>query len=472
MTHPLLTVRGLSVHAPTGPLLQPLSFSLEAGECLVLMGESGAGKSLLAQAIMGALPPGLRAAGEVVLDGVASAAADGTARRPAWGRRLALLPQEPAVALSPLMRLRAQLAEVHACVRGTGWDAADRLADDALDRVGLGAARARLPSELSGGMAQRAAAAIATAGGARVVLADEPTKGLDAHWRDAAVRTMRDGAAQGQALVVITHDVAVAKQLGGRILVLRQGEVVESGDTHTVLQSPAHPFTRELLAADPSAWHRHAGAVRPDAPPLIEVHGVSKRWQGPPVFDQVDLCVREGQRLALVGPSGGGKSTLGQILLGLLPPDTGRVVRHRAAAGTACQKLYQDPVKAFPPTQPLRDHLREVMRRHGGQWTTVSTWLARVGLDESLLHRPATQVSGGELQRLALVRALLARPRFVFADEPTSRLDPLTQQATVRGLVDALDELGAAMLLVTHDEALAGALSERVLSLRDGRLSA
>ena len=187
MNQALLEVRGLSVHvaaSPT-PLLQTLDFALAAGECLTLVGESGAGKSLLAQAVMGALPAGLLAQGQVVINGQTSAAQAGVQRRALWGRQVALLPQEPWLALDPTMRVGSQLAESHAWVRrlAGGWRAARAAAAADLQALGLPDAAALLPGQLSGGMAQRVAFAAALAGGAQLLLVDEPTKGLDAALR-------------------------------------------------------------------------------------------------------------------------------------------------------------------------------------------------------------------------------------------------------------------------------------------------
>ena len=215
----LLGVDGLSVHVGTLALLRDVSFKLHAGEVLTLLGESGAGKSLLVQAVMGNLPAALRASGSVTLNGVVSQASDHHARRPRWGRSIACLPQEPALALDPLRRVLPQVVEVHQLVRGTNRVAATAAGEADLHVLGLSAAGSLYPWQLSGGMAQRAAAAIALAGGAGVLLADEPTKGLDAHWRAHTVAMLQSVQRAGGALVVVTHDLRVAEALGGQLIV-------------------------------------------------------------------------------------------------------------------------------------------------------------------------------------------------------------------------------------------------------------
>lgn len=454
----LLSVEGLSVQVGAQPLLRDVSFALGPGEALTLLGESGAGKSLLAQAVMGNLPGALRAGGTVTVAGARSRAQDLSARRHLWGRTLALLPQEPALALDPLMRIAPQLRETHALVRGADASAAGDAAGRDLEAAGLAHAARQYPWQLSGGMAQRAAAAVARAGGARVLLADEPTKGLDAHWRDRTVDTLRQVQRDGGCVVVITHDLRVARALGGRLIVLRAGEVVEQGDTHAVLSSPRHAFTRRLVDADPARWPRRPAAARGES--VLTARGLARRFGDRTLFAGVDLDLRRGDRLVVRGASGTGKSTLGNVLLGLLPPDAGEVRRSVGLPPTALQKLYQDPAMSFAPTATLERSLRDAAGRHGAAWTAVLSRLERLGVLPALLARRPGEVSGGELQRIALARVLVARPALLFADEPTSRLDPVSQQEAMTVLLDAVDECGAALLLVTHDDDLADAVGQ------------
>uniref|UniRef100_UPI000D348D27 ABC transporter ATP-binding protein n=1 Tax=unclassified Variovorax TaxID=663243 RepID=UPI000D348D27 len=466
----LLAVDSLGVHAGARALLRGVSFSLRPGEVLTLLGESGAGKSLLAQVVMGNLPAALRASGTVTLDGAVTRAGDTRARRVHWGRALALLPQEPALALDPLMRIAPQLHESHALVRGAAFEAAQAAARADLARAGLADAARQYPWQLSGGMAQRAAAAVACAGGARILLADEPTKGLDAHWRDHTVAMLRQVQQGGGCVVVITHDLRVARSLGGQLIVLRAGEVVEQGGTAEVLANPRHAFTRRLLEADPAHWRRRpaapAGAGAGGA--LLTATGLSKRFGERALFENLDLQVRAGERFVVQGPSGTGKSTLGNVLLGLLPADRGVVRRAPGLAPTAFQKLYQDPAGSFAPRISLERSLRDAAALHRCAWPGVLRQLERLGVPAGLLARRPAQVSGGELQRVALARVLAVQPAWVFADEPTSRLDPVSQQEAMAAMLDVLDERGAALMLVTHDDDIAEAVATHRWHLAPG----
>lgn len=449
----LLSATDIAVHDGKLRLVAPISLTLRPGEPLIVLGETGSGKSLLAQAIMGTLPATLSATGTVNLGGRQLRASDHAAFRSLWGREIAVLPQEPWLALDPLMRAAPQVAEAAHLVRGLRLDDARRQARADLAALGLDAAAQRYPFELSGGMAQRVAIAAARAGGARIVIADEPTKGLDASRRDDVATLLLGAMAEHGGLLVITHDLALARRIGGRVLVLREGEMVESGPVAQVFAAPAAAYTCALIAADPENWApRRRDTLH--APAVLAAEGLSLSRGGSRLFDRLDLTVHAGRILGVVGPSGCGKSSLGDALLGLLRPDEGRVSRAPGLAPTALQKLYQDPVAAFPARRSLAATLRDVARLHREPPARIDTLLARLRLDPALLARRPAEVSGGELQRVALVRAMLARPRFIFADEPTSRLDPLTQREVIGFLTDLVDSEELAVALVSHDPAL------------------
>lgn len=458
-----LEVVDLDVTSDGRHLVRSADLSLRPGGVLVILGESGSGKSLLAHAIMGTLPPELGWRGRIAVGGIDFGALDPARRRAQWGRAIALLPQEPWTALDPLMRVESQIAEVHALVGGAGWTKARGRARAALETFGLADSAGRFPFQLSGGMAQRAAVAVTLAGGARLLIADEPTKGLDAGRRDDVADMLAAQARSGAAVVVITHDIGFARRLGGDVAIMLESEIVETGPSAEVLSAPRHDYTKRLLAADPAGWTAHRPS--PSAEVVVEVRDLAVARGGRRLFEGLDMTVAPGEIVAASGPSGCGKTTLGNVMLGLLPPLEGRIRRAGGVALHRFQKLYQDPVAAFAPRSTLGAALDDVCRLHGLAPGAAAPLLARLRIQPDLLRRRADQVSGGELQRIALARALLVDPVFVFADEPTSRLDPVIQTEVMELLRELVDERRMAVLMVTHDDALAAGMTRKRVAL-------
>lgn len=315
---------------------------------------------------------------------------------------------------------------------------------------------------LSGGMAQRAAFAATRASGGRLVLVDEPTKGLDATLRDSLVELLQGVLAEGGALFTITHDVHVARALGGTVAVMLDGRIVERGPATQVLSAPAHDYTRRLLAAEPERWPPRTPA--PIGAPVVTATGLAKSFGTHRVFADIAVTLHAGERLAITGPSGSGKTTLGNVLLGLVAADRGGITRRPGRPTWKYQKLYQDPVAAFAPRATIRQSLADVIALHHLDWGTVDAYMQRLRLAPDLFDRRPDQVSGGELQRFALARVLLLEPDVIFADEPTSRLDPISQQETIDVLVHEAARAGAALMLVTHDPAIAANVGQQVLA--------
>lgn len=449
-------------------LLQECSFQLLPGQRLTLVGESGAGKSLLAQAIMGTLPHTLCVRGAITVNGLNTHGLR-SATQPLWGRHLMMLPQEPWTALSPLMRLPSQVAEAARYGAGKAWAPARARARQLLHMLGLDMHMPPWLHQISGGMAQRVGVACASAAEARLLIADEPTKGLDPGASAQVAELLMRAQDNGQALLTITHDLELASQLGGQLMVLQQGQVVEQGEAHQVLKHPQHPYTRALLAAQPKHWHRAELPEPRGGAPVIQAQGVSKSQGGRVLFEGLNLSLAPGEIVAISGPSGCGKTTLGNLLLGLTQANAGQVTRLAQLPHWKFQKLYQDPPAAFSPHRHLGAALEDVRQRHELPPFDQAHWLQALGLKPDVLLRLPHEVSGGELQRLSLMRLMILQPAFIFADEPSSRLDPITQQNTVSVLCECAAQQGCSVLLVSHDAHLAQRSSHRHLALLDLR---
>lgn len=461
----LLDVANATVCTLTGTLVEPVSLTLHAGRAFTILGETGSGKSLLAQAIMGILPDGLTAQGKATIDNIAVDLAIPSGHRALWGRKVSILPQEPWLALDPTMRAGRQIAEGHRFVGGLTAAHAVTAAGADLTALGVGDAEQKLPGELSGGMAQRVAFAAARAGGARIVIADEPTKGLDVARRDDVIALLMKEIEAGGSVLTITHDLALARQIGGDLAVMVNGRIVEQGEASSILTNPTHEYTRRLIAADPERWQTNSSRASTVGDPILTARSITKSRGGQRLFEGLDVEIRAGEIIGVTGQSGSGKSTLGDILLGLLPPDEGSVNRPAGVARTRYQKIYQDPPSAFPAKIRIGTSLDDLVRLHRLDPARVTPLMERLRLSKALLERRPNEVSGGELQRFALLRTLLLNPVFLFADEPTSRLDLITQQETIELLTELAREQNCALLIVSHDPALIGKICDRSLMI-------
>lgn len=503
-----LSLRALQVHAGARRLLGPLDLSLDAGRCLGVVGESGSGKSLTALSLLGLLPAGLRATGTLHHDGDAIVLGPRIAPAHAAlrGRVLGWVPQDPLAALHPLRTVGAQLRET---LRAHGQP--DSRARELLARVQLPdpeAALRRHPHQFSGGQRQRVAIALALCAAPRFLIADEPTSALDARIArevlDLLDRLRRE---DGLGLLLISHDLPLVGVHADEVLVLRRGEVVERGATGEVFARPAHAYTRELIEADrltvgevmssqtaaPPTGHSTASdasvtAPRPGEPPLLRATGMTVHYpRAPrPALDGVDLVLRRGEGLALLGESGSGKSTLGRAVLRLLHGAQGRVwlgdVELTALSGAALRAarrrvgvVFQDPYASLDPRMRVADIVAEPMRIHGIGDAAARTAKARalldaVGLDPDMATRWPHQFSGGQRQRIAIARALAVDPELLVCDEAVSALDAHHRRGVLELLVRLKRERGLALLFVTHDLAAAAAVAERIAVLEAGKL--
>lgn len=517
----LVRVEGLRVSFPgqPRPAVDGVSLSVAPGECVALVGESGSGKSVTARALIGLAGARARVSARELT--VAGADATGFGERQ-WrsvrGRHIAMVFQDALVALDPLRTVGAEIAEAARLHGAVGPEGTEAHVVDLLTRAGVPepeARRAQYPHQLSGGLRQRALIASALAADPPLLVADEPTTALDAIVQAQILRLLGRLTESGRGLLLISHDLAAVAQLADRILVMRQGAVVESGPAERLLTNPLHPYTRMLLDAVPGTGGHGRPVPAPKAQSTVPaparqarpVHAVPRGTartgpghdrvertvlegrdltksygpEGRRALDGVSFTLRAGEALGVVGESGSGKTTLARVALGLVRPDAGEVLLHgrpwsapaerdRRPHRAAVQFVQQDPYASADPRFTVARVLGEALPglRRSARAERGAELLRQVGLPADLLSRRPHQLSGGQRQRVAIARALAPGPEVLVCDEPVSALDASVQAQVLRLLDRLRRETGVALLFITHDLAVVREVTERVLIMRHG----
>jgi len=487
----LLEMRNLRVEAAgkTGvvELVRGVNLTLRRGEVLGLIGESGAGKSTIGLAALAYARGGCRiSGGEVLLEGLDLLALPGSALRNFRGGRVAYVAQSAAAAFNPSRRIIDQYVEA---ARLHGRNDTANIRREAISRyrslrlpdpetIGQ-----RYPHELSGGQLQRAMVAMAMAASPDLIVFDEPTTALDVTTQREVLIAIRDLISQEHiGGLFISHDLAVVSQMADRIMVLRNGVVVEEGESQELMANPREAYTRALLSA--LSHHRRSHDTSEavlDVRALDAGYGAAVR-----ILQEVDLRVARGSVTAIVGESGSGKSTLARVIAGLLTPQAGSITfegkplphtlgRRDRESLWRIQYVHQNPDAALNPSHTVQELLeRVVVLRDGLRGSQlrerIRELLAMTELGEQLLPRRPSQLSGGQKQRVCIARAIAARPSLLICDEVTSSLDPLV----ARGIIDLLGklqaELGVSYMFITHDLSIVESIADEVVVMHKGRV--
>ena len=500
----LLEIENLSLSIGGTSILKGIDLSIEAGQVMGLMGESGSGKSLTALTVMKLLPHGARASGRVTFDGIDILAAPEAAMCRLRGDEIGMVFQEPMTALNPVKTIGEQVAEGIRWHTGASRADAEARARAMLDRVGLPERKfplTRYPHELSGGQRQRVVIAIACALKPKLLIADEPTTALDVVLQKQILELLRELVDENQmSLLLISHDLAVVAETTDQVTIIRHGMVMEAGDTSRTLTVQAHPYTKQLAEASAHvpARAKHAETPSGREPPLLDVRNVVREYpvrrgslfSRPRPFRAVDgvtFSLHAGQTMALVGRSGCGKSTLARLILALDPPTAGTIHflgeeiggRSEEALRPArrnMQVVFQDPFGSFNPrhkverlvAEPLyllEEKLKEAQRRE-----RVAEALEQVGLSPSDMGKYPHEFSGGQRQRLSIARAIITKPKLIVADEPVSALDVSIRAQILDLFADLNERLNVAYLFITHDLTVARAITDTVMVMHEGKI--
>lgn len=487
-----MSLREVFVRTAQADLVKGIEVPIVDGECTALVGESGSGKSLTALAIMDLLPSGLRAEG-IGLSEIQS-------------KRRAMVFQEPMTALNPTMRVGDQIVEA-AMARGNSPAEAKATAFSWMSRVQIPEVEKsfnKYPHQMSGGQRQRIMIAMAMAQRPELLIADEPTTALDhtvAHEILALLRALQRET--GMAMLFISHDLDAVAAVADHVVVLQKGTVVESASASQLLQHPAHPYTRGLMASRPPLDRKplrlptvqdflegqplshEERPVFKGKTPILEVKELSKTYGGQTVFHDLALVLHEGETLGLVGASGSGKSTIAKCMVNLVHPDGGEI-RYRGqridglnragrqSMAREIQYIFQDPFSSLSPRMTIGEAIRETMVVHGlygrpnDQRAKVEELLSAVGLPVEAYDRYPHAFSGGQRQRIGIARTLALQPKVVICDESVAALDVSVQAQVLNLLNDLKDRFQFSYLFISHDERVVRYMSDRTVVLGKG----
>lgn len=531
----LLEVKNLRIEYPSrhGVLaaVKSLSFNIERGEIVGVVGESGAGKSTVGNAVIDLLsPPGTIAGGEVFLDGEKISGLSPQQMRKVRGSKIGFIFQDPMTSLNPLFTVEHQLKEtIHANMKVSDEEAYQRSLS-LMEQVGIPQPENRLkqfPHQFSGGMRQRVVIAIALAGEPDLIIADEPTTALDVSIQDQILSLIRDLCVKNNVgCMLVTHDMGVVSNVTDRVAVMYRGDLVEFGPTSKVLGDPDHSYTRSLISAVPRSdmkldrfplvsyieeavelkpldiknhWLGQSQDQRDYQGALLQVENVNLRFvtkdslfesrrEYVQASNDVSFEVMEGETFGLVGESGSGKSTIARVIAGLYQPNSGRVTfegidltalsseKERRPMRRQMQMVFQNPYTSMNPRMKVFDIIAEPIRFHKltrNETETrqiVNDLLDHVGLGIMAGLKYPHEFSGGQRQRISIARALATRPRLLICDEPTSALDVSVQAQILNLLKDLQDELNLTMLFISHDLPVIRQMCDRVGVMQMGKL--
>jgi len=499
---PLLRVENLAISFAQGEhefaAVKDLSYSLHAGETLAIVGESGSGKSVSANAIMQLLPQTTRyKSGRIFYKGEELLGKSEAFMRTIRGNEISMIFQEPMTSLNPLHTIEKQIGEVLRLHKKRSPKEIYTQTLELLELVAIPDAKARMtayPHELSGGQKQRIMIAMALANEPKILIADEPTTALDVTVQKQVLELIKQlQKKRNMAVILISHDLSIVRQYADNLLVMRQGELLETGVCKTIMANPSHHYTQSLIDAEPAG---RPAPVSQNAPTLLASKHLKvwftkqKNFWGKPIsfikaVDDISLDVREGETLGIVGESGSGKTTYGLALMRLINCEGGitfkgkRVDELNQKAFRPLRKqiqiVFQDPYGSLSPRMSVFQIIEEGLIIHGmgdqdEREQAIIDVLKEVELDPATRHRYPHEFSGGQRQRVAIARALVLKPKLIILDEPTSALDRTVQIQVIDLLRTLQKKYNLSYLFISHDLSVVRALSHKVAVMKAGRV--
>jgi len=504
INQPLLSVRDLSVvfrqQGKESVAVDQVSFEIKRGECVALVGESGSGKSVSALSVLKLLPypAASHPSGSIRFKGQELLSLSENRIRGIRGNDISIIFQEPMTSLNPLHTIEAQIMEIMQLHNPVSNQMARERTLELLRQVGIPDPEMRLqsyPHQLSGGQRQRVMIAMALANEPDLLIADEPTTALDVTVQAQILALLAEIRERlGMSLLFITHDLGIVRRIADHVCVMNGGKIVEQGPVEQVFNAPKHPYTRDLLAAEPKP---DPAPPRPDQPVVMSTDNLKvwfpiKRGLFRSVVghvkavDGVSLAVRKGETLGVVGESGSGKTTLGLALLRLISSDGPIVFLGKEIQGLTfkamrpfrrdMQIVFQDPFGSLSPRMPVSEIIAEGLSVHQKHLSReerdlrVIRAMEDVGLKPEWRSRYPHEFSGGQRQRISIARAAVLEPNFVVLDEPTSALDMLFQAQMVDLLRELQRKRDLTYMFISHDLRVVASLASHLIVMRDGKV--
>lgn len=482
-----------------------VSFDIKKGETLGIVGESGSGKSVTARSIMRLLPspPAMMTDGSIEFSGKMISTYNDKQMEAIRGKEISMIFQDPMTSLNPTIKVGKQIDEMLMKHQQLSAQAAKERTIEMLKLVGINNAAERYNQyshEFSGGMRQRAMIAMAVACQPKLLIADEPTTALDVTIQAQILRLMKQMQKQfGTSIILITHDLGVVAGMCDRVIVMKEGEIVERNTTEKIFSSPQHPYTQKLLNALPRLHEKKQPKnesqlpedIHPDQA-LVEVRDLKKEFplrngQTLKAVNSISFSIQPGETLGLVGESGSGKSTTGRLLLQLQKETDGEILYKGMAINRLKKKeikqirkeiqiIFQDPYASLNPRMKVMDiighslDVHKLYKTKAERKARVEELLELVGLDKTHAMRYPHEFSGGQRQRIGIARALAVNPKFIVCDEPLSALDVSIQAQVVELLKDLQEKLGLTYLFIAHDLSMVKHISDRIAVMNAGKL--
>lgn len=482
-----------------------VSFDVKKGETLGIVGESGSGKSVTARSIMRLLPspPAMMTDGKIEFLGSNISSYNDKQMEAIRGNDISMIFQDPMTSLNPTIKVGKQIDEILIKHQQLSANHVRDSTIEMLELVGIKNAEERyhqFPHEFSGGMRQRVMVAMALACQPKLLIADEPTTALDVTIQAQILRLMKKMQQQfGTSIILITHDLGVVAGMCDRVIVMKEGEIVEKNETEKLFSSPQHPYTKKLLHALPRLHEKKQPKRRSLLPedidpnqPLVEVKNLKQVFplgtgQTLTAVNSISFSIQPGETLGLVGESGSGKSTTGRLLLRLQNATDGEILYRGIPINRLTKKemkqlrkeiqiIFQDPYASLNPRMKIMDiigrplDIHKLYKTKAGRRARVEELLELVGLDKSHAMRYPHEFSGGQRQRIGIARALAVNPKFIVCDEPLSALDVSIQAQIVELLKDLQEKLGLTYLFIAHDLSMVKHISDRVAVMNAGKL--